>query len=867
MKMQELVRHDVPQEVIDQWEVQESEVLLPLQEMAVRKHDLFARGNLLLQAPTSSGKTFVGEMAALHTALRRKKVVYLVPLKALAEEKFLDFKEKYERYGLRVIISTRDHREFDGALESGDFSMAVVVYEKLAQLLVRRPERIQEIELVIADELEILSDPDRGSGVELLLTGVLRMGCRLIGMSAVIGYADKLAEWMGAALLAHDRRPVELRYGVLHDGIFRYRTYNEYAEEEEALVEADGESPWDIVAANVCAFAERGEPCLVFVKAKHEARRQAEVLADRLDGAAANDAIERLRHLEPTHMRDSLLHTLNNGVAFHTADLSPEERHVVETAFREGEVTVTVATSTLAVGMNLPAQNVFITADKWQYDDRFGMPWKAPISRAEYENMGGRAGRYGAHKAFGRSILVAPTPFDQETMWRRYVEGERECIQPRLGREPLEDHALRLVTSRACRSEEELQSFLESTLTGRWYWQESLTHEECAFRVRTAVNHAVDAGTMARHPAGGLEATPFGRVIAAKGITIATAQELAAWLGESETRLWSDLDPMIAAALTPDGRLLQVMLTAREYEQADYPGLLKERTAHEDLTTDVPLNRLRNCDLMPFFEEVRAIKASLILLDWIDHAPVYDLEEQFHTTAGQVLGAADQLSWLLDATAAIATAFGAQVACIARIEALAERIHHGVRTDLLPLAQANIPGLTRSQLIDLAAQDLEQPEALVDLPDTVLRPIVGPQQAHALKGWACRQMIDAPAIEAVTPPHAAPATLVVDDRRPGEIVLDGQTIFLQEKQYRLIRTLAKSPGECVSYDTIYQAVWEDSVVENNQMHFQKRKLLACINEAVPAYATLVTTIAKRGFVLNLRSDEVLLHTVDHSAVA
>ena len=226
MKMTELLRYDIPPEVIRLWQARESDALLPIQELAIKRHSLFGNGNLLIQAPTSSGKTFVGEMAAIQTALRRKKVVYLVPLKALAEEKHLDFDEKYTPYGLKVIISTRDHRQFDAQLESGDFSIAIVVYEKLSQVLVRRPERFAEVELLIADELELLSDPERGANAELLLTQVLQSGCRVIGMSAVLGEADKLAGWMRADLVQHDRRPVELRYGVLHEGLFRYRTYN-----------------------------------------------------------------------------------------------------------------------------------------------------------------------------------------------------------------------------------------------------------------------------------------------------------------------------------------------------------------------------------------------------------------------------------------------------------------------------------------------------------------------------------------------------------------------------------------------------------------------------------------------------------------
>ncbi|MBI4556549.1 MAG: DEAD/DEAH box helicase, partial [Candidatus Hydrogenedentes bacterium] len=122
MRMTELLRYDIPAEIIGLWQRLESDNLLPLQELAVKKYDLFGRDNLLLQAPTSSGKTFIGEMAALQTALRRKKVVYLVPLKALAEEKYADFKEKYAPYGLEVIISTRDHRCLDAKLEDGSFS-------------------------------------------------------------------------------------------------------------------------------------------------------------------------------------------------------------------------------------------------------------------------------------------------------------------------------------------------------------------------------------------------------------------------------------------------------------------------------------------------------------------------------------------------------------------------------------------------------------------------------------------------------------------------------------------------------------------------------------------------------------------------
>lgn len=878
MKMNDLIRYDIPPEILALWLERESDVLLPVQELAVKRHGLFGDDNLLVQAPTSSGKTFIGEMAAIHAALRRKKVVYLVPLKALAEEKYRDFSEKYAPYGLKVIVSTRDRREFDRRLEDGNFSIAVAVYEKLSQLLVRRPERLEEVALVVADELEILSDPERGAMAEVLLTRILQTRARrrddacvvptprLLGLSAVIGEASKLAQWLQATLVTCERRPVELRYGVLHGGVFRYRTYNEYHEGEETL--AEGESPWDTLVENVRAFVEQGEACLVFVKAKHESRRGAQLLAGELGGQpAAANAIEVLRKLEPTRSRDGLLEMLNSAVAFHNADLSPEERKVIEQAFRAGDIRVVVSTSTLAMGMNLPARNVFITPEKWRYDSRFSMPWKTPIRHAEYENMGGRAGRYGAGYAFGRAILIASTPFDRATLWRRYIEGEREPIEPQLAHEPLETLVLRLSASRMCRTEPELRDFLESTLTGQWVWLESLTVAECEFRIHDAVNRAVDAGVLTRRPADRLEATPFGLAVASKGLTIATARELQHWIAQSKTRRWSPTDLILAAAMTPDGRMLQVSLTAREYDHADYPGRLKHLTEGEDVAADVPLNRIRNCNLMPFFEEVRAIKTALFLTEWIDHAPLRHLEETYHIMAGQILAAVDQLNWLIDATAAVAMTLRGHTNFIEHIKTVAERVQRGLREEALPLARGAGRRLSHNALLALADHGLHTPEALNEAPAEALLAHVSASEAHILKVWAQRtlaaaraelQKAQTPEPEAERRPSPANPVLIVDDRRPGAIILDGDRIRLQEKQYRLIRALAAAPGECVPYDAVYDAVWGDSVVEPNQMHFQKRKLLAAVKARLPHRDDLITTISKRGFVLNLNPEQVLL---------
>ena len=99
--------------------------------------------------------------------------------------------------------------------------------------------------------------------------------------------------------------------------------------------------------------------------------------------------------------------------------------------------------------------------------------------------------------------------------------------------------------------------------------------------------------------------------------------------------------------------------------------------------------------------------------------------------------------------------------------------------------------------------------------------------------------------------------LIVDDNTPGEILVDGIRVVLQDKQYRLIRLLAEHAGACVPYETIYETLWGDTIVENSQIHFQKRNLIKRIKEAAPGRAGLIRTVTKRGYVLELEAGEAL----------
>ena len=261
LQMDGLQAHGIPPAVTEIWRQAVGEQLLPIQEEAVTTYDLFGGGNLLVSAPTSSGKTFIGELAAFHEAYKGGRVVYLVPLRAVAEEKYEEFKE----YGVNVIISTGEHREYDEDLLAGNFHLAVVVFEKLLNLSVANPALLDFLTLIVVDECQMISAESRGARLEILLTKIRKLANRprIIGLSAVAENTGGFDSWLDCKLLAHKERPVELREGVVtNDFLFTYREWNTGTQSSENL--GGGANNAGLTLAALCAsLLQRGDQILV----------------------------------------------------------------------------------------------------------------------------------------------------------------------------------------------------------------------------------------------------------------------------------------------------------------------------------------------------------------------------------------------------------------------------------------------------------------------------------------------------------------------------------------------------------------------------------------------------------------------------
>ena len=205
------IKDSVPEKL---YAVLEREIkeLRPAQEKAV-KAGLLDGKNLLVCTPTASGKTLIAELACVKRILEGKgKAVYIVPLKALANEKYKDFSKRYGKL-FRVAVTSGDIDSDDGYL--AEYDLIITTSEKLDSLIRHHAPWIGRIATVIVDEVHLLNDAGRGPTLEILITMLKQLvDAQVVALSATIGNPKELAAWLNAGLVIDDWRPVELKKGI-----------------------------------------------------------------------------------------------------------------------------------------------------------------------------------------------------------------------------------------------------------------------------------------------------------------------------------------------------------------------------------------------------------------------------------------------------------------------------------------------------------------------------------------------------------------------------------------------------------------------------------------------------------------------------
>ncbi|KAJ3270593.1 ATP-dependent DNA helicase MER3 [Terramyces sp. JEL0728] len=314
------------------------------------------RSNFLLVAPTGSGKTVIFELAIL-SLLRTNtspKIVYIAPTKALCQERFEDWQK---RFSFQVSLITGD------VSQSSNYNLLVTTPEKFDSIT-RTSSTI--FHLVLVDEIHFIKDRTRGSCLEVLLTN---LEPRIISVSATISNIHDISIWLNAKLLyfGQEYRPVQLQKHV-----FGFPVNNTLFAFEDGL---------KYKLFGLISTYWQKKPVLVFCCTRKSVVSTAEYITTQTNMFTSCDA-------KVVDKKLGLL--LRKGVGFHHGGLCYNDRKIVEELFLTGKLLCLFTTTTLAVGVNLPAHLVIIKGTM-QYNFNTGK--LEEYSDLDLLQMIGRAGR------------------------------------------------------------------------------------------------------------------------------------------------------------------------------------------------------------------------------------------------------------------------------------------------------------------------------------------------------------------------------------------------------------------------------------------------------------------------------------------
>jgi len=406
------------------------------QERSVKAGLFDEKKNFLITIPTASGKTLIAMLAILsHLSKHKTKVVYLTPLRALASEKFEEFK-KLEKLSLgrkvKVALSTGDSKERKEKLEDAD--IIFLTNESMDANMAFQQDWIYDIGLVVSDEIHLIGDETRGPTLEIILTR-LRSGFigknppRIIGLSATISNSNELADWLDCELVESAFRRVPLSEAVYS----RHIITNQDREETEGNLtknrqESRHQKDWIGLGLDT---VDDGDQCLIFAMtrknavgwAKEAGRDVVKMLTEneRKELEKISKAILPKDSYDNTKLTTELAQSVKNGTAFHHAGLDQRCRTIIENEFKNHHIKLLTATPTLAAGVNLPARRVVIPSVM-----RYTNNGLEKISILEYKQMCGRAGRP-QYDDMGESIIIAKGYPDE--ILEYYVDGEPEPLE------------------------------------------------------------------------------------------------------------------------------------------------------------------------------------------------------------------------------------------------------------------------------------------------------------------------------------------------------------------------------------------------------------------------------------------------------
>ncbi|MBK64197.1 MAG: hypothetical protein CMB47_01565 [Euryarchaeota archaeon] len=500
--------------------------------------------NIMLTIPTASGKSLIAYLTIIHRLvndLEGQKAIYVVPLKALAKEKFRDLKEITNQTNLKVGLAIGDR---DGEISSIDNADIIVcTSEKLDSLIRTKSEFMDKIGILVVDEFHLINDFGRGPTLEIVLSRIRhkRQNVQIIALSATVGNSEKLSDWLDARLIKSNWRPVALEYGTLNGlEVIIHRIDSKKIEDYPESRIINGRETQRLSAILDDTVKSNGQ-LLIFVSSRASAQKEARDLSKHvIKNSKINSTIYSKKNINSwSELSDSLsdkrdlsalgnklILALKGGVAFHHAGLSNQHREKIEKAFRNGKINCLVATPTLAQGINLPARRVIIRDHK-RWNALAGT--NIPIPVMEIKQMMGRAGRP-KYDTRGESWILAKNNLEVDFLVEKYITGAPEDVISKLSnpnaKNPEEDpyllaHVLSMISTGDLRDRDSLGRFFEKT-----FLSTQLSNEDLAARIDDSINWLVNNGMITR-----------------EGESEVVKERILQYVGNDVEENWEDLRP------------------------------------------------------------------------------------------------------------------------------------------------------------------------------------------------------------------------------------------------------------------------------------------------------------------------------------
>ncbi len=741
--IRELAKFGMPEPVLTVWSYQFKNGLNELQLQAVNEYRILEGESLLVIAPTTSGKTFIGELAGIKAITEGRKAVFLLPYRALVNEKYDQFTSMYgNQLNMRVVRCSGDYTDQVDLFVRGKYDIAFLTFEMFLNILLTNPVLLEQIGLVVIDETQFITDPHRGVVVELLLTYLLMSRKReitpqIVALSAVIGGVNDFDMWLDCKKLVTYERPVPLIEGVLdRNGTFQYLDESGKTKESQLLPvgtiyqRRDKASSQDVIVPLVKDLLHRNnqEKIIIFRNQRGTAEGAANYLAQELGLPAATEAINLLPSHDLSSTSERLRTCLEGGTAFHNTNLTREEKVIVERNFRnsDGLIKVLSATTTLAAGINTPATTVILAEQEFMGEDG------RPFTVAEYKNMAGRAGRLGFNEK-GLAIILADSSNERNILFRRYITGKLEEMKSSFDPSHIETWIIRLLAQVKQIPKKEVVSLPLNTYAGyiankknpKW-------HNEISLQLEKLLEKMTGLGLIEQE-ADSIQLTLLGSVCGQSALSFNSAMRAVELLKLiSPNQITSECLMALVQGLDELDNTYTPLMKKGQKES------VRQQDAANRYGPDIIriLQRYTQGDMFVYYARC---KRAAILWDWVNGIPVEIIEQQYSTTPYQGRISYGDMRTFADATRfhlrsvyqLVNIMFMGQGANGNQIENLLKRLEIGIPSNAIELLSIPLP-LTRGQYLALHNIGIRNFKDLWDLPHATINDIFGKQLAEQL---------------------------------------------------------------------------------------------------------------------------------------